>query len=180
MNWARELQRSGGTTFEANMDGDLVSLDQGVIFDPVRQEIFSASRGSGAQVDGRRLRIGPRKELRGALLATGFPFRELENLDDHLEEIRRLTPRCGSIRRTGSAALDLAYVAAGRLDGFWEWGIKPWDIAAGALMVREAGGIITDEAGAQDFMSRGNVVAAAPKVHAALIPILRKSRSGSA
>ena len=150
-------------------------LEQGVIFDPVRQEIFSASRGGGAQLEGRRVRINPRKELRGALISTGMPFRQIDNLDNHLDAIRRLMPRCGAMRRTGSAALDLAYVAAGRLDGFWEMGLSPWDMAAGALMVREAGGIVTDEAGAQDFLESGNVIAAAPRVHAALIPILRRS-----
>ena len=151
-------------------------IEHGLIFNPVQQEIFSASRGGGAQLEGRRVRVSPRRELRGALLATGFPFREIDQLDEHLDILRTLSPKCGALRRTGSAALDLAYVAAGRLDGFWEWSFKPWDIAAGALMVREAGGIVTDEAGTQDFIDSGNVVAAAPKVHAALMPVLRRNR----
>lgn len=152
-------------------------LDQAVVFDPVRQEIFSASQGSGAQLDGRRIRVGTtRRELRGAVLGYGFPFREMANLESHLAELRNLSPKCGGLRCSGSAALDLAYVAAGRLDGFWEWGLQPWDIAAGALLVREAGGIVTDEQDAQGFLDSGNVVAASPRVHAALVQTLARTR----
>lgn len=149
-------------------------IGQGVVFDPIRQEMFTASRGGGAQVEGRRMRVNARRELRGALLASGFPFREIPNLDQHLAALGRITPKCAGLRRTGSAALDLAYVAAGRFDGFWEWGLQPWDCAAGALMVREAGGMVTDESGAQGFLESGNIVAASPRVHAALMPLLRR------
>ena len=152
------------------------SIEHGVIFDPIRQELFTASRGAGAQVDDRRMRVDQRRELRGALLATGFPFRRIGNLDDHLACLASLSPKCAGIRNTGSAALDLAYVAAGRLDGFWQWKLQPWDCAAGALMVREAGGIVTDENGAQGYLENGNVVAAAPRVHSALLPVLRRAR----
>jgi myo-inositol-1(or 4)-monophosphatase len=150
-------------------------VEQGVIFDPIRQEMFSASKGGGAQVEGRRMRVNVRRELRTSLLSNGLPFREISRLDQHMAALTTLTPKCAGLRRTGSAALDLAYVAAGRLDGFWEWGLQPWDSAAGTLMVREAGGIVTDEKGTQDFLTSGNVVAAAPKVHAALLPILRRT-----
>ena len=151
------------------------TVEHGVVFDPIRQEMFTASRGGGAQVEDRRMRVDRRRELRGALLSTGIPFRQMARLDAHLSCLSALSPKCAGIRNTGSAALDLAYVAAGRLDGFWQWKLQPWDCAAGALMVREAGGIVTDENGTQDYLDSGNVVAAAPRVHASLLPVLRRA-----
>ena len=148
-------------------------LDQAVIFDPLRQELFTASRGAGAQLDGKRIRVTRRKHLAGGLLATGFPFRELANLDTHLRSIGALVPRIAGLRRSGSAALDLAYVAAGRLDGFWEFGLAPWDMAAGALLVREAGGIVSDALGNDGFMEGGGIVAGSPRVHHEMLPHLR-------
>ncbi len=150
-------------------------LDQAVIFDPLRQELFTASRGSGAQLDGRRIRVTRRRGLEGSLLGTGFPFREIAHLDAHLQTLAALVPRAAGVRRAGSAALDLAYVAAARLDGFWEFGLAPWDMAAGALLVREAGGIVSDALGGEGFMDGGDVVAGSPRVHQEMLPHLRRA-----
>jgi myo-inositol-1(or 4)-monophosphatase len=139
-------------------------LEQAVVYDPLKQELFTGSRGAGAQLNRRRLRVTPRRSLEGALLGTGFPFRQQQYLDAYLEMFKALFPDTAGIRRAGSAALDLAYVAAGRLDGFWEIGLSPWDVAAGALIVREAGGIVTDFDGGEDFLQTGNVAAGSPKI----------------
>jgi len=120
----------------------------GVIFDPLRNELFTASRGSGAVLNDKRIRVAERKDLAGAMLITGFPPRERERAPAQLECIRQLLREAEDIRRTGSAALDLAYVACGRSDGYFEAGVKPWDIAAGVLLVREAGGRVADFRGA--------------------------------
>lgn len=120
----------------------------GVVFDPLRNELFTASRGSGAVLNDKRVRVSERREIAGAMLATGFPPRERERVGAHLECIRVLLDEAEDIRRTGSAALDLAYVACGRVDAYFEAGVMPWDIAAGALLVREAGGRVTDFRGA--------------------------------
>ena len=112
----------------------------GVVFDPLRGELFTASKGDGAFLNDRRMRVGKREGLHGALLATGFPFRQRAHLEAQIGMTRALLREAEDIRRTGSAALDIAYVAAGRLDGFYEIGLKPWDMAAGCLLVREAGG----------------------------------------
>jgi myo-inositol-1(or 4)-monophosphatase len=139
-------------------------LDQGVVFNPISQELFTATRGSGAQLDNKRIRASTHKGLDQTLLGTGFPFRELQHLDSFMASMQAVIPHAAGVRRTGSAALDLAYVAAGRLDGFWEFGLAPWDMAAGALLVREAGGIVTDCDGSDRYMDSGNIIAAAPKV----------------
>ncbi len=139
-------------------------LDQAVIYDPFKQELFSASRGKGAQLNNRKIRVSSQKTLDGALLGTGFPFRSDYEIETFLESFRSLYPKIAGIRRAGSAALDLAYVACGRLDGFWEYNLKPWDIAAGALLVQEAGGINSEISGATDFMESGNIIAANPKM----------------
>lgn len=150
-------------------------LEQGVVFDPVRQELFTASRGAGASLDNRRIRVAARSRLGGALIATGFTTRRSATLDTHLDEMRALCLQSAHLRRSGSAALDLAYVAAGRLDGYWQWGLAPWDLAAGTLLVREAGGMVTGRNGADDAMQSGDVVAAGPKVLRAMLPLLRDS-----
>lgn len=116
----------------------------GVVFDPLRNELFTASRGGGAQLNGKKIRIGDRKDLEGSLLVTGFPPRERKRADAQLDCIKSLLVAAEDLRRTGSAALDLAYVASGRVDGYFEAGVKAWDIAAGALLVREAGGKLCD------------------------------------
>ncbi|RCX31824.1 inositol-1-monophosphatase [Thioalbus denitrificans] len=157
-------------------------LEHGIIYDPVRQELFTASRGSGVQLDGRRVRVSRLNGVEGALLGTGFPFRQPQRLEVYLKTFNALFPQAADIRRAGSAALDLAYVAAGRLDGYWEFGLQPWDMGAGALMVQESGGLVGDFGGGSNFLSSGNIVAGSPKVfkgmlqaiHPCLPPELRK------
>lgn len=149
-------------------------LEHGVVYDPLRQEIFSASHGGGAQLNDRRIRISRCRSLKDALLGTGFPFRELKHLDVYMGIFRELLTKTVGIRRPGSAALDLAYVACGRLDGFWEFGLKEWDIAAGALLVREAGGFISDFSGNEDYLSSGDVVCGTDKVFPALLSIIQE------
>jgi myo-inositol-1(or 4)-monophosphatase len=148
-------------------------LQHGVVYDPLRQEIFSASRGQGAQLDGRRIRVSKLTNLRHALVATGFPYRLAEeHVDVYLQMLRAVMIETAGVRRPGSAALDLCYVAAGRVDGFWELGLKKWDVAAGALIIREAGGRISDFAGSDAYLESGSVVAGTPKVYAALSKLL--------
>lgn len=137
----------------------------GVVYDPIRDELFTATRGRGAQMNGRRLRVSNAEKLDHALLGTGFPFREFTHLESYMTFLRSLIPHCAGIRRAGAAALDLAYVAAGRLDGFWEYGLKPWDIAAGALFIQEAGGWVTTMDGDPEFLYGKSILAASPKIH---------------
>ena len=144
-------------------------LEQAVVYDPLTQEMFTASRGAGALLNNRRIRVTRRSGLSGALLGTGFPFKAQQHLDNYLAMFKALFPETAGIRRQGSAALDLAYVAAGRLDGFWEIGLNPWDMAAGALLIREAGGIVGDFQGGGQYFETGNLVAGNPKVFAAII-----------
>ena len=138
-------------------------LEHAVIYNPISQELYTATRGSGATLNNRRIRVRDHKGLDGALLATGFPFRENSDVDSYLPQLGRLMSKTAGIRRAGSAALDLAYVAAGRLDGYWESDLKQWDIAAGALLVQEAGGLVTDLNGGNDWLEPGNILAASPK-----------------
>ena len=149
-------------------------LDQGIIYDPLRQELFTAGRGDGAHLDGRRIRVTRRNTLEGALLGTGFPFRTLDKMDTYISIFRELTKVTAGIRRPGAAALDLAYVAAGRLDGFWEYGLEIWDIAAGALLIREAGGYVSDMDSGEPWQNSGNVVAGNPALHDQLLGVIRK------
>jgi len=141
----------------------------GVVLDPLRNEIFTASKGDGAFVNDRRIRVGKREGLEGALLGTGFPFRQRTHLEAQLGMTRALLQRAEDIRRTGSAALDIAYVAAGRLDGFYEIGLKPWDMAAGCLLVREAGGKHCDFVGRDGMPESGNLLAGNIKVVDAMV-----------
>jgi myo-inositol-1(or 4)-monophosphatase len=149
----------------------------GVVFDPLRQELFTASRGDGAQLDNRKIRVSRKTELDGALLGTGFPFREFANVDQYLATLRAFIPQCAGIRRAGSAALDLAYVAAGRLDGFWEFGLKRWDVAAGILLIQEAGGMVADPDGGESALERGDVVAGNPHILKAMLTALKPLRT---
>lgn len=144
-------------------------LDQAVVYDPLREELFTASKGGGALLNDRRLRVTGRSSLEGALLGTGIPFRDQRYLDAYLAMLKDLVRDTSGIRRPGSAALDFAYVAAGRLDGFWELGLSPWDYAAGALLVKEAGGKVSDIRGGEQYMSSGNVIAGGLKVHQAMV-----------
>jgi myo-inositol-1(or 4)-monophosphatase len=149
-------------------------IEQAVIVDPVRNEEFVASRGMGAQLNGKRIRVSARNRLEDAVLGTGLtPEEATRNLDIHMAMLQDLTAASRALRRQGAAALDLAYVAAGRYEGFWQVGLKPWDIAAGALLVREAGGFVSDLVGGETFLETGNVVAGNPKVFKALLQALR-------
>jgi myo-inositol-1(or 4)-monophosphatase len=143
-------------------------IQHGVVFDPLRNELFTASRGSGAQLNGRRIRVGERTSLEGGIIATGFPFRQPEHQPAHLAMLANVLAEAEDIRRAGSAALDLAWTACGRLDGFFEIGLAPWDIAAGALLVREAGGRCADFRNGEDYLASGNIIAASIKVCDAL------------
>lgn len=148
-------------------------LDQAVVFDPIRGELFTASKGSGAQLNGFRIRAGNAKDLSNTILATALPFKNKENTAEYLSSFAEIFAKCGDVRRCGSAALDMAYVAAGRYDGYWEKGVKPWDIAAGELLVRESGGLVTSFSGGHDPMQTGEMVAGSPKVVQALVKHLK-------
>ncbi len=145
-------------------------ISQAVVYDPVRNELFTASRGSGAFLNDRRIRVSKRDQLKSALIGTGFPFRDFTHLDAYLGMFRDLVQNTSGLRRPGSAALDLAWVAAGRSDGFFELGLNVWDIAAGCLLVLEAGGLVSDIAGGERYLESGHVVAGAPKV---FVPLLQ-------
>ncbi len=148
-------------------------LEVAVVFDPVKNELFTAARGEGAQLNERRIRVTAQKGLDGALLGTGFPFKQPQHLDTYLKTFKAVHPDAAGIRRAGSAALDLAWVAAGRMDGFWELGLSSWDMAAGILLVREAGGIVTDFSGDGNYLETGNVIAAAPKLFPELFETIK-------
>ncbi len=144
-------------------------LAQGVVYDPTKNELFTATRGRGAYLNERRMRVSKRSQLNEALIGTGFPFRDFADLDEYMAMFRELTARTAGLRRAGAAALDIAYVAAGRLDGFWEMGLSPWDMAAGALMVQEAGGLVGDFRGDADYLASGRVICGNPKIFAQLV-----------
>jgi len=147
-------------------------LEHAVVYDPLRQEIFTASRGGGAHLDNHRIRVSKQRTLDGALIATGFPYRSnLRYLDAYLAMLRTVMEHTAGVRRPGSAALDLAYVAAGRVDAFWEIGLKPWDTAAGTLLIQEAGGHVGTLTGAP-YTQGGNIIAGSPKIYAALVEAL--------
>ena len=148
-------------------------LEHGVIYDPMRQELFTTSRGDGAQLDGKRIRVSKQTELEGALIGTGFPYRANARwIDEYLAMLRAVMQQTAGIRRPGAASLDLAYVAAGRIDGFWEIGLNAWDTAAGTLLITEAGGHIGTLSGGE-YRQGGNVIAGTPKVYEALVEALR-------
>ena len=140
-------------------------LELGVVYDPLRDELFTAKRGGGAMLNNRRIRVTNQSSLKGALIGTGFPFKTDKHLDAYMGMFRALTTECAGIRRAGAAALDLAYVAAGRLDGFWEIGTMEWDVAAGILLITEAGGVITDFSFNDKYLESGNVITGSPKMH---------------
>ncbi|MEJ2589994.1 MAG: inositol monophosphatase family protein [Candidatus Thiodiazotropha sp.] len=148
-------------------------LEIGVVYDPLKEEMYTASRGEGALLNDRKIRVTNRKSLDGALLGTGLPYRDFRHLDNYLGMLKDLMQDTAGIRRPGSAALDFAAVACGRTDGFWELGLSEWDFAAGALLVREAGGLVTDIAGGEKFLDTGNVIAGGIKVHNAMLRRIR-------
>jgi myo-inositol-1(or 4)-monophosphatase len=141
----------------------------GVVYDPLREELFTALKGHGAFLNEGPIRTSSGISPEAALITTGFPFREKEKLDVYLRAFRRIFLMVSGIRRAGSAALDLAHLAAGRCDGFFELGLKPWDIAAGSLLIGEAGGIVTDFGGGPDYLLTGNVVAGGPGMHGEIL-----------
>ncbi|TDG14911.1 inositol monophosphatase [Seongchinamella unica] len=150
-------------------------LEHAVIVDPVRREEFTASRGRGAQLNGRRLRVSNRTSLEGALLGTGIPFKGHcdDRLQPYAKSVEVLAGQCAGIRRAGAASLDLAYVAAGRLDAFWEIGLAQWDIAAGALLVKEAGGLVADIDASDNYLASGNIVCGNPKCFKAVLQVTK-------
>lgn len=154
-------------------------VTQGVVYDPGRNELFTASRGRGAFLNDKRIRVGRRDRLQDALIGTGFPYREWDHVDVYLAMLRELMQKSAGVRRPGAAALDLAYVAAGRLDGFWEIGLSPWDMAAGSLLITEAGGLVGNLLGEPGYLESGNIVAASPKVFAQLLQVLATHLDGN-
>lgn len=147
-------------------------LSQAVIYDPVHNDLFTASRGRGAYLNDRRLRVSKRLYLKDALIGTGFPYTDYTHLDTYMAMLRDMMQKTSGVRRPGSAALDLAYTAAGRLDGFWEIGLRPWDIAAGCLLVQEAGGLVGDFLGNENYLQSGNIMAGNPKIFVQLLQTL--------
>ena len=147
-------------------------MEHAVVYDPMRQELFTASRGEGAQLDGKRIRVSPHIGLERSLIGTGFPYRSnLQWLDPYMAMLKAVIQQTAGIRRPGSAALDLAYVAAGRLDAFWELGLSPWDTAAGMLLITEAGGMVGRLNGSE-YKNESDIVAGTPKVYAPLLELL--------
>ena len=140
-------------------------IEIGVVYDPLREELFTAKRGGGAMLNNRRLRVTGLTSMKGALIGTGFPFKVPQHLDAYLNMFRAITIDSAGIRRAGSAALDLAYLAAGRLDAFWEIELNEWDMAAGILLVKEAGGVATDFSFNDNYLTSGNLIAGSPRMH---------------
>lgn len=151
--------------------GEIVAA---VVYDPTKDEMFVAEKGAGAYLNDRRLRVSGRREMLEMLFGTGIPFAGRDSLPATLNDLSKLMPRCAGVRRMGSAALDLAYVAAGRLDGFWERGLNPWDMAAGLLLIREAGGMIGPMREGQDPMSAGSVIATNAEIFDTFTRLLRE------
>jgi myo-inositol-1(or 4)-monophosphatase len=147
-------------------------IQQGVIYDPNRNDLFTASRGVGAFLNDRRIRVSKRTALNECVISTGFPVSDQSYVDTYLAMLKDMLAKTAGVRREGAASLDLCNVACGRVDGFWEFKLKPWDIAAGSLLIQEAGGIVTDMKGEQDWFATGDIVAASPKVLAQVLHIL--------
>ena len=149
-------------------------VEQAVIYDPSRNDLFTATNGRGAYLNERRLRVSKRTQLKESLISTGFPFRPGDNFNNYLRMMAEVMQRTAGLRRPGAAALDLAYVAAGFTEGFFETGLSPWDVAAGSLLVTEAGGLIGNFTGESDFLEQRECVAGTPKVYGQLVAILHK------
>ncbi|MCQ8180498.1 inositol monophosphatase family protein [Methylomonas sp. EFPC3] len=147
-------------------------LEIGVIYDPTRDELFTAERGGGAMLNNRRIRVTKQNTMRGALIGTGFPFKTMENIEPYLGMFKAVCADAAGIRRAGAAALDMAYVACGRLDAYWEIGVKEWDIAAGVLLVQEAGGVATDFSFNDKYLQSGNIITGNPKMHQLMYQII--------
>jgi myo-inositol-1(or 4)-monophosphatase len=149
------------------------TLTHAVIFDPNRNELFTASKGAGAYLNDKRIRVSKCAKIEESLLGTGFPYRIFEHADAYLAIFKEVTRRSAGVRRPGAASLDLAWLAAGRIDGFWEFGLAPWDMAAGALMILEAGGLVSDLAGEGDYLNTGNIIGGTPKVFNQLLQAIQ-------
>lgn len=147
-------------------------MQHAVVYDPNRNELFTASKGAGAFLNDKRIRVSKCAKLAESLIGTGFPYRMFDHSDAYMAIFRELTQKTAGLRRPGSAALDLSWVAAGRLDGFWEFGLSPWDMAAGTLLITEAGGLVSDLAGEHNYLVTGNVVAGNPKVFGQLLQVI--------
>ncbi|WP_269531902.1 inositol monophosphatase family protein [Chitinimonas sp. BJYL2] len=150
-------------------------ITQAVVYDPCANEMFTATRGGGAFLNDRRVRVSKTRELADSLVGTGFPYTDFDKLDLYMRQLKEVVQKSAGVRRPGSAALDLAYVACGRFDAFWEMGLNSWDIAAGSLLVLEAGGLITDLQGDADYMESGDVIAGSPKPFAQLLQTLQQA-----
>jgi len=149
-------------------------LQQAVVFDPNRNELFTATKGVGAYLNDRRIRVSRTDKIGDALVGTGFPFREQVNLDEYLRMLKNVMKTCSGVRRPGAAALDLAWVACGRMDAFWEIGLSAWDMAAGALLVREAGGLVADLEGGEKFLDNGRILATNGKLFSTTLKLLHE------
>lgn len=147
-------------------------LTQAVIYDPSRNDLYTATRGRGAYLNDKRLRVTRRTQLVDSLIGTGFPYTKFEHLDAYMAILKELMQKTSGLRRPGSAALDLAWMAAGRYDGFFETGLKPWDIAAGCLLVTEAGGMVSDLSGNDHFLESGHICAGNPDIHPQLLKVI--------
>ena len=154
-------------------------LNQALVYDVIRNEMFTASKGGGAFLNERRIRVSKCLKLEDSLIGTGFPYRMFDHINAYLGIFKDLTERTSGIRRPGSAALDLAYVACGRLDGFWEFGLAPWDMAAGCLLISEAGGLVGDLSGGDRQLQTGNIVAATPKIFPQLLQVIDSHKTSA-
>lgn len=155
-------------------------LIAGIVYDPIKNELFSAAQGRGAYLNDRRIRVSYHESLDGALLGTGIPYKSTGSIDTYINLLRGLIQGTSGIRRLGAASLDLAYIACGRLDGFWEMGLRLWDIAAGVLLVREAGGIVSDLDGRNSYMDSGNILAGTPAIHQKMLHRIEEIKSQAA
>jgi myo-inositol-1(or 4)-monophosphatase len=147
-------------------------MTQAVVYDPNRNELFTATKGAGAFLNDKRIRVSKRAKLDEALIGTGFPYRVFDHVDSYLAIFKDMAQKTAGMRRPGAASLDLAWVACGRMDGFWELGLSPWDIAAGSLLITEAGGLVGDLSGENNYMKTGNTVGGNPKVFGQLIQLI--------
>lgn len=150
-------------------------VEHAVVYDPMREELFTASKGEGAVLDGHKIRVSGRKELDRSLIGTGFPYRQADQeLEPYLALLGKVIRNTSGVRRPGAAALDLCYVACGRLDAFWETGLKPWDVAAGSLIIREAGGIVSGMDGSENYLDSGHIMTGSPKIYSGLAKLCSK------
>lgn len=147
-------------------------ITQGVIYDPTRNELFTATRGIGAFLNDRRIRVSTKRELSDALVGTGIPYSDFTNLPRYMELLQDVVQKCAGVRRPGAAALDLAYVACGRFDAFFEFGLQSYDIAAGSLLIQEAGGLVTDMRGEENYLRSGDILAGSPRVFGQLLQVV--------